>query len=254
MAKNGLLDGYKGSHIYCRLAIYRLAEIGHSEEISGRVLYPRTMKGMGLILGGRGGGNKRKRPRSPATFSHWIKGPNRSNNLLVIYDLFNKMGCNWALCKRTHKCKECRSKDHRLVECISKGRKKSWQCKVKGIGIVEQVEIVEVASLANENVLCQFTHAYPCFPTPPKLNIHIKFRLADTFKLLLMNTPSPRKPTAWAIFLFQYLGKLRIYFLMILCFETELGYKGPSNAFILSDNLALTLEDPAIIKKKIQKI
>lgn len=39
---------------------------------------------------------------------------------------------------------------------------------------------------------------------------------------------------------------------MIFRFEAELGYEGPSNAFILSDNLASALEDPAIIEKKLK--
>ncbi len=38
---------------------------------------------------------------------------------------------------------------------------------------------------------------------------------------------------------------------MIFRFKVELGYEGPSNAFILCDNLASALEDPAIIKKKL---
>ncbi len=39
---------------------------------------------------------------------------------------------------------------------------------------------------------------------------------------------------------------------MVLRFGVELGYKGPDN-FILSDNLALAMEDPTIIKKKLQE-
>lgn len=38
---------------------------------------------------------------------------------------------------------------------------------------------------------------------------------------------------------------------MILRFGAELGYQGPPDAFILSDNLASVLEDPAIIDKKL---
>lgn len=40
---------------------------------------------------------------------------------------------------------------------------------------------------------------------------------------------------------------------MIFCFWVKLGYKGPSNAYFLSDNLALALEDRAIIEKKLYK-
>ncbi len=118
---------------------------------------------------------------------------------------------------------------------------------------MKQVEIVEIASLANENVFCQFTHTYLCFPAFPRTNTHIKFRLADATKPSLMNTPSSLKSTAWAIFLSQYLGGLRIHLPMILHFGAELGYKGLSNAFILSDNLASALKDQAIIEKKLQE-
>lgn len=40
---------------------------------------------------------------------------------------------------------------------------------------------------------------------------------------------------------------------MMLCFGIELGYEGPADAFNLSDNLTLALENPAIIEKKLQK-
>ncbi len=40
---------------------------------------------------------------------------------------------------------------------------------------------------------------------------------------------------------------------MILRFGAELCYEGPSNAFILSDNLASAFEDLAIIEKKLQE-
>ncbi len=95
------------------------------EKFQGRFCTPSTMKGMGSILGEGGGGNKKKRSRSPATSGHRMKGPNRSNNPLITCDLFNKAGCNWAFCERTHKCKECGSKNHGMAECTSKGRKKS---------------------------------------------------------------------------------------------------------------------------------
>lgn len=39
---------------------------------------------------------------------------------------------------------------------------------------------------------------------------------------------------------------------MIFCFGAKLGYEGSFNAFILSDNLASTFEDPAIIAKKLK--
>lgn len=209
---------------------------------------------MGSILGGGGAGNKRKRLRSPATAGRWVKSKSASNNSSVTCELFNgKGGCGWTLCKRSHKCKECGSRDHGLAECPSKDRKKSW-CEAGGTGVtVEQVEIVEVASLANENIFCQFMRTYPCLPAPPRPNTFIKFRLADASKPSLTNSPSPLKPTVWATLLSQYLGGLRINLLIILRFGAELGYEGPSNTFILSNNLASALEDPTIIEKKLQE-
>lgn len=124
----------------------------------------------------------------------------------------------------------------------------------EGTGVVvEEVEVVEVASLANKNNLYQFMRAYPCLPAPSRPNTSIKFRLADASKPPLTNSPSPLKPSAWADLLAQYPGGLRIHLPMILRFGAELGYEGPSNAFILSDNLASALKDPAIIEKKLQE-
>ncbi len=118
--------------------------------------------------------------------------------------------------------------------------------------VEEEVEVVEVASLANRNDLYQFMRAYPCLPAPSRPNIIIKFGLADASKPPLTNSPSPLKPTTWADLLAQYPGSLRIYLPMVLRFGAELGYKGP-DAFIVSDNLVLALEDPTIIEKKHQE-
>ncbi len=94
--------------------------------------------------------------------------------------------------------------------------------------------------------------AYPCLPAPPRQNTIIKFRLADTFKPLLTNSPSPLKLRAWAELLARYPGSLRIHHPILLRFGAELGYEGP-DAFILSENLASALEDPTIIEKKLQE-
>ncbi len=118
--------------------------------------------------------------------------------------------------------------------------------------VAEEVEIVEVTSLANRNDLYQFIRAYPCLPAPLGPNTFIKFRLADAFKPPLTNSPSPLKPKAWAVLLAQYPGSLQIHLPMVLRFGAELGYKGP-NAFILSENLASALEYPTIIEKKLKE-
>ena len=53
----------------------------------------------------------------------------------------------------------------------------------EGTGVVvEEVEVVEVASLANKNNLYQFMRAYPCLPALSRPNTSIKFRLADASK------------------------------------------------------------------------
>ena len=120
----------------------------------------------------------------------------------------------------------------------------------------EQVEIVEVASyIANRNDLYEFIRTFPCLPAPPRPNTSIRFRLADASKPPLTNSPSPLKPSAWASFLSKYpkSGGLRIHLLMILRFGAELGYDGPSNAFILSENLTSALQDPTIIENKLQR-
>ncbi len=92
-----------------------------------------------------------------------------------------------------------------------------------------------------------------CLPAHPRPNISIKFRLTDASKPPLTNSPSPLKPSAWADLLALYPGGLKIHFPMILRFGAELGYEGPPNAFILSDNLASALKNTAIIWKKLQE-
>ena len=64
--------------------------------------------------------------------------------------------------------------------------------------VEEEVEVVEVASLANRNDLHQFMRAYPCLLAPLRPNTIIKFRLAYASESSLTNLPSPLKPRAWA--------------------------------------------------------
>ncbi len=115
-----------------------------------------------------------------------------------------------------------------------------------------EVEVVEVASLANRNDLYQFIRAYPRLPAPPRPNITIKFRLANASKPPLINSPSPLKSRAWADLLAQYPRSLQIHLPMVLRFGAELGYEGP-DAFIFSDNLESAIEDPTISEKKLQE-
>ena len=119
--------------------------------------------------------------------------------------------------------------------------------------VVKEVEVVEVASLANENDLYQFMRSYPCLPTPLRPNTSIKFGLADASKPPLTNSLSTLKPSAWKDLLALYPAGLRMYLPMILRVGAELGYKGFQNAFILPHNLSSALKDPAIIEKKLQE-
>lgn len=91
-----------------------------SEKFQGRFCIARTMIRMGLIMGAE---VKKKRSRSPMGACH--NKLSESNNPLISYELFNKGGCDWPLCNRAHKCKECRSKDYGQLECTVKGKKTS---------------------------------------------------------------------------------------------------------------------------------
>ncbi len=218
-----------------------------SEKFQGKFWTARTMIEMGSIMSA---GAKKKRSRSLAGAQCGrLSG---SNNPSISCKLFNKGSCDWPPCNRAHKCKKCGSRDHGLSECTAKGKKKSWQLVGDTKVVSEEVEVVEVASLANRNDLYQFIHAYPCLSALSRPNTFIKFRLVDTSKPLLTNSPSPLKPGAWADLLVRYPGSQRICLQMVLRFGVELGYEGPK-AFILSDNLTSALEDPTIIEKKLQE-
>lgn len=70
--------------------------------------------------------------------------------------------------------------------------------------IAEEVEVVEVASLANKNNFYQFMYNFLCLPTPPRSNTFIKFRLVDTSKPSLINSLLPLKLSVWANLLTKY--------------------------------------------------
>ncbi len=114
-----------------------------------------------------------------------------------------------------------------------------------------RTDIIEVASFANKNSLHQFIYVFPCLSAPPRPNTAIRFRLADASKSLLTNSPSMLRPSAWADLPLKYPFALRIHLPMISRFSAKLSYEGPLDAFILSDNLASALKDPAIIDKKL---
>ena len=213
-------------------------------KFQGRFCTARTLIGMKATIAN----DKRKRSKSPTDCC--VKSSSRSNNPSVTFDLFNKGDCDWAYCERTHKCKRCGSKDHGLSGCTK--RQKRWRLGAEGTGTTKElVNVVEVASLANKNSLHQFICAFSCLSAPPRPNIAIRFRLANASKPPLNNCPSPLRPSAWADLLLEYAGALRIYLPMILRFGTELGYKGPLDAFIILDNFASALKDPPIINKKL---
>ncbi len=104
------------------------------------------------------------------------------------------------------------------------------------------MDIVEIASLTNKNSLHQFICAFLCLFAPQKPNTIIRFKLADASKLSLTNFSSLLRPSPWADLLSKYPGALRIHLPMDFRFGAKLGYKGPLDAFILSDNLATALK------------
>ena len=165
------------------------------EKFKGRFCTPRTMIGTRSIIGEGGSiigaGNIRKGLKSPA--GRHAKSLGGSNNPSVICELFKKSGCNWPLCNRTHKCRECRSRDYGLLRCTAKGKKRTWQ--LEGMRVKEEVEIVEVASLANKNNLYQSIPAFSCLSATSRPNTSIKFWLVDASKTPLINSPSPLKPS-----------------------------------------------------------
>lgn len=99
------------------------------------------------------GNGKKKRSWSPAKCLVRNSLGGGLNNLLVTCELLNKGRYKWPLCKKTQKYKKYISKTHEMLD-FSKAKKKNWWCRIdNGIGAVaKKVKIVEVASLANENV------------------------------------------------------------------------------------------------------
>ena len=80
-------------------------------------------------------------------------------------------------------------------------------------------------------------NAFPCLSAPPRSNTPTRFRLVDGSQLPLQNSLSPLKAAAWAELLSKYLGPIQVHLPMIIRFGVELGYEGPTDAFILSENL-----------------
>ncbi len=115
-------------------------------------------------------------------------------------------------------------------------------------------ETVHVASIANDDDLSlqKFMKSFLCLLAPPRPNTSTRFRLVDASQLPLKNSPSPLKAAALAELLFKYPGPIQVHLPMIIRFGVELGYEGPTDAFILSENLASTLEDTEIIDNKLR--
>ncbi len=216
------------------------------EKFKGRFCTPKTMIRTRSIIRTC---YKRKRLKSPA--GRHVKSLGGSKNPSVICELFNKGSCDWPLRNNTHKCRECGSKEHGLLGFTAKMKKKAWQ--LEGMRVAEEVKIVEVASFANKTNLYQFIRTFSCFFDSPRANTSIKFELVDASKTPLINSPSSPKLSALADLFSQYQRGLKIHLPMIFCFGAELGYESPSNAFILSNNLASALKVPAIVEKKLQK-
>lgn len=118
---------------------------------------------------------------------------------------------------------------------------------------MEVNEIAGIAFIANDynSPLRKFTKTFLCLPAPRRPNTTTSFRHLDASQIPLKNSPSPLKPSVRAELLRNYPGPLRIHLPMIVRFGVELGYKGPTDAFILSKNLSSALVDTDIIDKKL---
>lgn len=137
----------------------------------------------------------------------------------------------------------------------SEKEEKSWQCNTESTRVIEQVEIVEIASLANRNVFHKFIYAFLCLLAFSRLNTFTTFRLANTLKPLLTNSLCHSSQLPRWTFYSQYpnLSGFKIHLPIISSFGAKLDYKGSSNAFILSENLVSVLKDMTIIKTKLNK-
>ncbi len=98
-----------------------------------------------------GAGAKKKRSR-------FLAGARRgkssgSNNPSISCKLFIPGGCDWPPCSKANKYKGCWSRDHKLSEYTAKEKQKSWQFVGGKEVVAEEVEVVEIASLANRNDL-----------------------------------------------------------------------------------------------------
>lgn len=122
--------------------------------------------------------------------------------------------------------------------------------------MVNGSKIIHIASsiAVNDNLaLLKFMKVLPYLPVRPRPNITTYFQLVDISQSTLQNSLSLLRLLAWAGLLTDYPDSLQIYLLLILRFGAQLGYKGPTNAFIFSKNLASALMDTEIIDKKLTK-
>ncbi len=114
-------------------------------------------------------------------------------------------------------------------------------------------EIDSIATIVIDDFLLQkFLRNFSYFSIPPRPNTVTRFHLIDTSQSPFANSPSSLKPSAWAELLSGYPGFLRVYLSMIICFGVQLGYKGPIDTLILSNNLFSALVDIEIIDEKLR--
>lgn len=172
-----------------------------------------------------------------------------SNNLLIIYNLFNKGPCILGGYERAHKCKRCGIKKHGVRSCKDK-----WRVGVGDLAMIKSCnsEIESIAAIAMDDFLLQnFFRTIFCFPALPRLNTITCFCLVDVLQLLYANFPSPLRPFAWAKLFLRYLDFLQVNLLIIICFGVKLGYKSPINVLILLKNLSSALVDTKINDNKL---
>lgn len=95
----------------------------------------------------------------------------------------------------------------------------------------------------------QLIFKYPCFSTPNRPNIIIKFSLVDASESKLFLSSSFFITNALLSLLKYYTGRLRVYVVILFYQDVSLIYNRPE-AQILSPSLSLALFDSEKINNK----
>ncbi len=188
MARGGPFDGHRYPHFYCCQATQRPVEVSHPGEIPRNVLHRENNDWDGLDY--RGWCKEEEVEFSCRRLARQVVRVEQPVDQLRA---LHQGQLHLAALLQGQKCKESGSRDHGLSEWKGKEKKRCWQL-VGGTEVgEEEVEVVEVASLANRNDLYQFIRAYLCLLAPSRPNKIIKFRLTDA-----SNLHWPTCPPRWS--------------------------------------------------------